>query len=227
MTALLLIHGGLWEAGMDAARFWRQPGIVAALERRGFGVLAPDREYQAASWVSEACHLAAALPGPPVTVVAASNGCSAAIRLAVSRPGAVSGLVLAWPATAGDPVVDARDRAQLAAQGAPEEVIEALLSGRTLRGVTDEELGTLGMRAGVLPSAQANPFHQRITVDALLGLLPGASELPGCPEPPRPEFPPYLEAFADTVAGFAAGRLPRAGLTAGRGAWPGARLGAS
>jgi pimeloyl-ACP methyl ester carboxylesterase len=205
MITLLLIHGGLWEAGMDAGRFWGQPGIVAALERRGFGVFAPDRGYRAASWASEASHLAALLlPGAPVTVVAGSNGCSAAVRLALSCPGAVSGLVLAWPATAGDPVVDARDRAQLAAQGAPDEVIEALLSGRTLRGVTDEELGGLETPVGVLPSAFANPFHQRITVDALLGLLPGASELPACPEPPRPEFPPYLEAFADAVAGFAA-----------------------
>lgn len=109
MTTLLLIHGGLWEEGMDAARFWRQPGIVAALEHRRFGILAPDGE-----------------------------------------------------------------------------------------------LGQLEMPAGVLPSAFANPFQQRITVDALLGLLPGASELPACPEPPRPEFPPYLETFADAVAGFAA-----------------------
>jgi pimeloyl-ACP methyl ester carboxylesterase len=214
MTTLLLIHGGLWEEGMDAGRFWRQPGIVAALERRGFGVVAPDREYRAVSWASEASHLAAlpaGPPGSPVIVVAGSNGCSAAIRLALSRPGAVSGLILAWPATAGDAVIDARARADLGALGAPDGVIEALLSGQTLRGVTDEELGGLGMPVGVLPSAQANPFHQRITVDALLGVLPGASELPGCPEPPRPEFPPHLEAFADTVAAFAAaGRLPRA-----------------
>ena len=43
MANLLLIHGGLWEEGMDAARFWRQPGIAAGLERRGFDVFAPDR----------------------------------------------------------------------------------------------------------------------------------------------------------------------------------------
>jgi pimeloyl-ACP methyl ester carboxylesterase len=216
MAALLLVHGGLWEEGMDAALFWKQPGIVAALERRGFGVLAPDREYRAASWASEASYLAAqlaaylaaqlaasGLPGRPVTVVAGSNGCSAAVRLALASPEAVSGLVLAWPATAGDPQVDARARADLGSLGAPETVIEALLSGGTLRGVTDEELGRLGMPVGVLPSAHANPFHQRVTVEALLGLLPGAVELPGSPEPPRPEFPPYLEAFADAVAGFA------------------------
>jgi hypothetical protein len=43
MTTLLLVHGGLWEAGMDADRFWSQPGIVAGLEKRSFDVLAPDR----------------------------------------------------------------------------------------------------------------------------------------------------------------------------------------
>ncbi len=27
MTTLLLVHGGLWEEGVGAERFWRQPGI--------------------------------------------------------------------------------------------------------------------------------------------------------------------------------------------------------
>jgi hypothetical protein len=39
--------------------------------------------------------------------------------------------------------------------------------------------------------------------DALLRLLPQATELPGYPEPPRPEFRPHLEAFLETVAAFA------------------------
>jgi hypothetical protein len=43
MTTLLLIHGELWEEGMDAERFWRRPGIVARLKRAGFAVLAPGR----------------------------------------------------------------------------------------------------------------------------------------------------------------------------------------
>jgi hypothetical protein len=30
-----------------------------------------------------------------------------------------------------------------------------------------------------------------------------ARELPGCPEPPHPEFPTHLERFLDTVATFA------------------------
>src|SRR5579859_1486287 len=148
----------------------------------------------------------------------------------LASPEAVSGLVLAWPATAGDPRVDARARADLGSLGAPETVIEALLSGGTLRGVTDEELGRLGMPVGVLPSALANPFHQRVTVEALLGLLPGAVELPGSPEPP------YLEAFADAVAGFAdsvAGFAAAGGRVRGGrrprhdGRRPGARRGAS
>jgi hypothetical protein len=33
MATLLLIHGGLWEEGMDAGRFWHDPGIVAGLNR--------------------------------------------------------------------------------------------------------------------------------------------------------------------------------------------------
>jgi hypothetical protein len=96
MTTLLLVHGGLWEAGMDAGRFWGQPGIVAGPEKRG-----------------------------------------------------------------------------------------------------------LPMPVGVVPSALANAFHQRHSVDSLLTLVPGAVELPGCPESPRPEFPPYLESFVNAVAAFA------------------------
>jgi hypothetical protein len=40
-------------------------------------------------------------------------------------------------------------------------------------------------------------------VGALLRLLPSATELPGCPEAPRPEFTPHLESFPASVAGFA------------------------
>jgi pimeloyl-ACP methyl ester carboxylesterase len=204
MASLLLIHGGLWEEGMDAARFWRQPGIAAGLERRGFDVFAPDRLYQAPDWTTEASHLAEAIPAAPLTVLAGSNGCSAAARLAVDCPGTVTRLLLAWPATAGDPAIDTQERSHLTRLGATPEVVEALLAGQTLRGLTDTELASLRLPAGVLPSAPANPFHQQQTADALLRLLPQAAELPGCPEPPRPEFAAYLEPFLDTVAAFAA-----------------------
>jgi pimeloyl-ACP methyl ester carboxylesterase len=203
MTTLLLVHGGLWEEGMNADRFWRQPGIVAGLEQRGFDVLAPDRRYRAPDWSAEASHLAAALPGLPVTVVAGSNGCSAAARLALDFPGTVASLILAWPATANDPAVDAHDRAHLAGLGAPDQVISTLLGGQTLRGLTDKELAGLPVPVGVVPSALVNPFHQRHTVDAVLGLLPEAALWPACPESPRPEFPPYLESFISAVTASA------------------------
>jgi hypothetical protein len=110
-----------------------------------------------------------------------------------------------WAAgLAGDPVIDGRARAQLAGLGASPTAIDALLAGQTLRGATDVELASLTMPVGVLPSEPSNAVHQRGTVDALLRLLPQAEELPGCPEPPRPEFPPCLPAFLRTVTAFAA-----------------------
>jgi hypothetical protein len=78
------------------------------------------------------------------------------------------------------------------------------LVGQTLRGVADAELATLRMPVGALPSAPENPVHQRHTVDALLRRVRHARKLPGCPEPPRPEFPAYLERFLTAVTQFAA-----------------------
>lgn len=203
MTTVLLIHGGLWEDDMDATRFWRDPGITAGLRGRGLKVLGPSRLLRPPNWQAEVSHLVQVLPGRPVTVLAGSNGCTVAARLALARPAAIARLILAWPATAGDPAVDARDRSRLARLGASPEIIRALLAGHTLRGVTDAELASLTMPAGVLPSAPANPVHQRRTADAMLDLLPAARELPGSPEPPRPEFPPHLEPVCSAITAFA------------------------
>jgi pimeloyl-ACP methyl ester carboxylesterase len=187
---------------MDADRFWRRPGIVAGLRRLGFEVLAPNRLVRPPDWTSEVDHLAPVLSDRPVTVAAGSNGCSVAVRLALAFPDRVDRLVLAWPATAHDPAVDARIRSDLAELGASPTAIETLLAGETLRGVTDNELATINMPVGVLPSVPENPAHQRGTVDALRSLLPDAVELPGCPEPPRPDFPPHTDCFLKTVASF-------------------------
>lgn len=184
---IFLIHGGLWE-DMTADRFWTRPGITDGLRRHGFDVLAPDRLRRPPDWPAEAEHLATFLPGHPVTVVAGSNGCSAAVRLAVAFPHRVERLLLAWPATAGSTLPGVPDR---------------LLAGRTLRGVTDDELAALPMPVAVLPSVPENPVHQRRTVDALLRLLPGARELPGCPESPRPGFAAHLAGFVASVGRFA------------------------
>ncbi|OKJ06761.1 alpha/beta fold hydrolase [Kitasatospora sp. CB01950] len=189
---LVLVHGGLWDEEMDAERFWGRTGVVAGLRGEGLDVLAPDRLMRAGSWAAEAEHLAARLPDGPVVLVGGSNGCSAAVRLALAVPERVRGLVLAWPATAGDPRVDGR---------APTEAAP-LLAGGVLRGVADEELAGLRLPVAVLPSVPENPVHQRHTADALLGLVPGAVELPGCPEPPHPLFRP--EGLVAALAGFAA-----------------------
>lgn len=201
-TAILLVHGGLWD-DMTADRFWALPGITQGLRQEGFGVLAPDRLRQSPRWPTEAGHLRTFLPEHPVTVVAGSNGCSAAARLGLAFPHLVEKLILAWPATAGDQAVDSRTRVGLAALGASDQDIRALLGGQTLRGVTDDELATLAMRIGVLASVPENPFHQRHTVDSLLRLLPNSEELPGCPEPPSPGFTAHLDRFLDTVTEFA------------------------
>src|SRR4051794_34114160 len=108
-TTLVLIHGGLWE-DMDAEGFWRKPGIAAGLQQNGWDVLAPDRAKRAPDWAAEVEHLATALPDHAVALVAGSNGCSAAVRLALTHPERVDRLLLAWPATAGDPDVDAHTR---------------------------------------------------------------------------------------------------------------------
>jgi pimeloyl-ACP methyl ester carboxylesterase len=203
MPTLLLIHGGLWE-DIGADWFWRRPGILAGFERLGFTVVAPDRLRRPASWAADAEHVLAAVPGgEPVTVVGGSFGCSVAVRLALDSPGRVSRVVLAWPASLGDQFAAIRMRATLARLGAPARVLNALLGSETLPSATDAELGTIAAQVGVIPAVPPDPFHPRGTVDALLRLLPSATELPGCPAAPRPEFPPHLESFLASVAGFA------------------------
>jgi len=221
MTTLFLVHGGLWDEPMDADRFWHRPGIVDGLQRRGFTVSCPERLRRPDSWAAEADHLAAAfitLTGPatvagpvmaepvvavgPVVVVAGSNGCSAAVRLALARPDRIDGLLLAWPATAGDPAIEESTRAGLAEAGASAAVIDALLTGGILRGVTDDELDRLAMPVGILPSVPHNPVHQRRTVDALRRRLPAAVELVGTPESPRPDFATRRNDFLDAVTAF-------------------------
>ena len=199
---IFLIHGGLWDDDIDADRFWRTPGIVAGLESRGLTVLAPDRVREPAGWDEEVAALATFLPDEPVTVVGASNGCTAAARLALAYPQQVERLVFAWPATGGDTSVDTRTQTGLLERGAPEAVVKALLTAETLRGVRDKELAGLSIPVAVLASVPENPSHQRKTVDSLLRLIPGSRELAGCPEPPTPIFPPHKDELVTTIASF-------------------------
>ena len=194
MTTVVLIHGGLHE-DVDAERFWVRPGIVAGLRDRGLDVVAPDRLRAAPTWAAEVDHVLPTLPSEPIVLVGGSNGCSVAVRLVLAQAQTVVGLVLAWPATAGDPSLDVALRERLGG--------DELLAGDTLRGVSDTELAGLAMPVAVVPSAPPNRVHQRGTVDALLKLIPSARELPGCPEPPHPDFVP--DGFVRALATFAAG----------------------
>jgi pimeloyl-ACP methyl ester carboxylesterase len=205
VATLVLVHGGLWE-DMDAERFWVRPGVVDGLRDAGFAVAAPDRAPRATSWEAEAEHLAGLLPAGPVTLVAGSNGCSAAVALALSRPVLVERLLLAWPATAGDPEIDTRTADAMARLGADQATIDGLLDGQTLRGFTDDQVAALPVPVGVLPSAPESPFHRRDTVDTLLKVVPGVTELlPGTPEPLSPDFPAQIGGFVSAVARFTVG----------------------
>src|SRR5215217_3250038 len=94
---VLLVHGGLFDP-MDGRRFWLRPGVADDLVAAGFRALVPDRRFATGktqapfalhSWDVEAGDLRAVLDHGGVAtahVVAASNGCSAAIRLALTRP---------------------------------------------------------------------------------------------------------------------------------------------
>ncbi|MFK4086967.1 alpha/beta fold hydrolase [Kribbella sp. NPDC020789] len=203
-ATVLLVHGGLWDS-MDAQAFWGTPGITAGLTDAGLTVLAPDRPRLPSDWAVEVDALGELLASriEPLTIVGASNGCTTAARLAMTYPGIVEGLVFAWPATAGDDGVDTLTRAGLLGRACSPGDADRLLAGDTLRGTTDAELAGLArVPVAVLPSLLENPVHQRRTVDDLLQLIQGSRELPGCPEPPRPDFPPYLDQFVRSIVEF-------------------------
>jgi hypothetical protein len=204
---VLLVHGGLWE-DVTADWFWRQTGIIDGLERRGLTVLAPDRIRRPLNWADEVRLLAAVIAkheaaGPELTVLGGSFGCAAAVRLALDVPGVCGRLLLAWPASIADQFTAIRVRSGLSRLGANGKALAALLGTATLPSATDKELRALDLPVGIVPSVPPNPLHRRSAVDALLRLLPSVVELPGCPEAPEPDFPPYLEAFLDAVAAFA------------------------
>ena len=181
---VLLIHGGLGE-DMGADRFWVQPGIVGALESIGANVIAPDRDTTPSTWTDAANEMSAFLREPAV-VIAGSNGASVALRLAIDRPELVAQLVLLWPATAGDRVVD----------DALPSTVAHLLAGDAVRGVTDGELQSIRIPVAVMATDPENQVHQYRTVDRLVELIPGAIRITErFPESPRPEYAPRHDDF--------------------------------
>ncbi|NOK60717.1 MAG: hypothetical protein GFH27_549297n318 [Chloroflexi bacterium AL-W] len=109
-TPVLLVHGGLFEP-MNGECFWETPGIAEDLRTKGYRVLVPDRRFgtgrttstfTAHSWDIEAADLVKVITNAGVDkvhLIAGSNGCSAAIRLALNAPQHVRSLGLCWPAT--------------------------------------------------------------------------------------------------------------------------------
>lgn len=195
-----MVPGGLYE-DMDATRFWVEPGVTSALEDAGFDVLVVHRRCRPATWVEEGSTLARQIRSSrrmSVTVVAGSNGCSAAVRLAIDYAGLVTRLVLCWPATTNDVRVDGPVRELIERETSP-DVADALLQGATLRGVTDDELQELNLPVTVIPSEPENPFHRRTTVDALDRLLPDVLIADGSPESLLPEFQTARSRFLGTL----------------------------
>jgi pimeloyl-ACP methyl ester carboxylesterase len=183
-----MIHGGLGE-DIDAERFWRRPGLLTGLRAAGFEVMAPDRDTCPPSWSAAADAMASKLRGP-ATVVAGSNGVSVAIRLALAHRALVDRLVLLWPATCGDPALDAATPPQ----------VSHLLTGETLRGVADDELAGLGLPAAVMAADPPSRFHTERTAQRLVEVMPQARRIPtGFPEPLHPDFGLVRDSFLDAV----------------------------
>lgn len=201
VSRLVLVHGGLYE-NVDAAGFWGRTGIGAGLRAAGFAVHAPARPAMPRSWEEERDALLMAISsrtGDPVAVVAASNGCSAALRAAIDMPGVARSLVLCWPATAGDEAIDAsvRERIIPVAGGA---TADRLLAGQTIRGVLDVELEHIGIPVAIVPSEADDPFHQRATVQRLYRRLPQVTVLEPAPPAPQPNFRHYRARFIANLA---------------------------
>ncbi|MFD0559465.1 hypothetical protein FB566_0107 [Stackebrandtia endophytica] len=201
---LLLLHGGLWE-DMTVERFWRTPGVLDGLTGAGFTCVAPQRPARPISWESELDQLHQSIPDHPFTVIGASNSCTTAVKLALTHPDQVTGLVLAWPATCGDPELDPRLASRLRRQGATDTVVHALLTGQTLRGLHDHQLARLPMPCALIPAPAASPTHQRHTVDALADLIPHSHTLPVFPETPHPAFAATRTDFLTALTGWLAG----------------------
>jgi pimeloyl-ACP methyl ester carboxylesterase len=172
---ILLVHGGL-HGEIDADRFWSVPGIVEDLRGAGYEVLAPDRLTDAKDWREEADWLRQSLPLDSATVMAGSNGCSAALRLTVDYPKVVEKLILCWPAT------------PLAGE-----------TSGTVRGVADVELLGITVPVVIVPSDPPNLHHQSETVTRLMRLIAGAIVLPGSPEPPQPGFSEHRSRFIESL----------------------------
>jgi pimeloyl-ACP methyl ester carboxylesterase len=187
---------------MNAATFWTETGVVEDPSSRGFDVVTPERLSQPRSWADDGEHVAEQLRSHvarPLTVVAGSNGCSTAARIAIAHPDLVERIALCWPVTVGQDHVLEQSLAERISGRSGEDVAGCLLGGETLRGVRDAELMSLVVPVAIMASEPENLVHRRSTTTALLQLWPDAVELPAMPEPPMARFQPvrFVEALTE------------------------------
>ena len=204
LLPVVLVHGGLYE-NTTSAEFWGDTGVTTALGATNTEFIAPQRPAKPASWDEERRSLSEAIDAAGferVALVGASNGCSAAARLAIDEPDRVARLMLAWPATANDESLDGLARIIITDEMGS-DVADALLQGETLRGVTDDELAQLQIPLVVFPSLPENHAHQRQTVMGLLAAQPNGFLVGGSPEPPHAQFAEHLDTFITMVTEFA------------------------
>jgi hypothetical protein len=196
---LVLVAGGLYE-DIGPEEFWHRPGVTAALCTLGWSVHTPRRARRPRSWHDETATLLEAVTvaggGDAVGLVAASHGCTPALRLALEHPALVAQVVLCWPATGDDPEIDRRALAHLAAAGVDDHLADALLDGELVRGLRPDELGSIDVPVALVPAEPEDAAHQRRTVAALRHALRRAVVGLGTPPSPSPSFGPHLGALA-------------------------------
>jgi len=205
LLPIVLVPGGLYDdPPVTATDFWVTSGVASALSRLGVEFTLHERPKAPRSWAEEADALAGTIRGAgyeKAGIVAGSNGCSAALRLAIDHPELTVRTMLCWPATAADPVIDELARI-IITDAHDADVASALLDGAPIRGVTIEGLAALSHECVVYPSLPENKIHQRATVFELLDAIPDSILVGGSPEPPDDAFGTFVETFASVIAAF-------------------------
>jgi len=200
---IVLVHGGLYEE-MTSQEFWKATGVLGELRARHLAFIAPQRPEKPRSWAEEADALLSQIDDAGhqrVALIGASNGCSAAVRLALDQPDRVGRLMLAWPATAGEAVIDEVMRVVIT-DAADADAAHNLLEGETIRGVSDAELSSLDIPVVVYPSLVEDQAHQRRTLMGILAAVEGSFMVAGSPDPYSPDFAPHVDAFVTIVEEF-------------------------
>ena len=83
-----------------------------------------------------------------------------------------------------------------------EAVANALLAGRPIRGVTEDELGDIASEVVIYPSLPENQAHRRSTIAELMSTISGVMMVGGSPEPFDDAFADYVDEFVNVVEAF-------------------------